>query len=209
MPASARFSQQITNKRNPLPAAYTIHGQVLEIDDSAKYLGVHLDTRLTFNTYVVGITRRANCTRAFLSRNLSHCSQKVKEAAYTMYVRPSVEFASAAWAPHTQRNIRKVEQVQKSAVRFVVGDYQRTSSVSDMITSLNWPSLQNRRLQRSLVMMYKIYHDLVDISWKITLLHSYQPPEVAAPGSSSLTLALQPIPARSFLEPSGIGTTSK
>ena len=157
---------QITNKRKPLPATYTIHGQVLEVVDSAKYLGVHLDTRLTFNTHVDAITRKANGTRAFLSRNLSHCSQKVKEAAYTMFIRPSVEFASSTWDPHTQRNIRKVEQVQRSAARFVVGDYQRSSSVSDMIKSLNWPSLQERRLQSRLVMLYKIYHDLVDINWR-------------------------------------------
>ena len=87
------------NKRKPIPATYTIHGQVLEVVDSAKYLGVHLDTHLNFNTHVDAITKRANGTRAFLSRNLSHCSQKVKEAAYTMFVRPSVEFASSAWDP--------------------------------------------------------------------------------------------------------------
>ena len=164
---------QITNKRKPIPATYTIHGQVLEVVDSAKYLGVHLDTHLNFNTHVDAITKRANGTRAFLSRNLSHCSQKVKEAAYTMFVRPSVEFASSAWDPHTRRNIQKLEQVQRSSARFVVGDYQRTSSVSDMISSLNWPSLQDRRLNSRLVMMYKIYYNLVDIDWKKHLtLHS-------------------------------------
>ena len=32
-----------------------------------------------------------------------------------------------------------------------------------MISSLNWLSLQDRRLHSRLVMMYKIHHDLVDI----------------------------------------------
>ena len=51
--------------------------------------------------------------------------------------------------------------------KFVVGDYQRTSNVSDMMSSLNWPSLQDRRLHSRLVMMYKIsLVDLVDINWK-------------------------------------------
>ena len=90
-----------------------------------------------------------------------------------MFVRPSVEFASSARDPHTRRNIQKLEQVQRSSARFVVGDYQRTSSVSDMISSLNWPSLQDRRLNSRLVMMYKIYYNLVDIDWKKYLtLHS-------------------------------------
>ena len=80
-----------------------------------------------------------------------------------MFVRPTVEFASAAWDPSTKRNVQKVERVQRGAARFVVGDFQRTSSVSAMITSLNWPSLQLRRLHNRLVMLYKIHHDLVDI----------------------------------------------
>ena len=51
--------------------------------------------------------------------------------------------------------------------------YQHTSSVSDMISPLNWPSLQDRRLNCRLVMLYKIYYNLVDIDWKEYLtLHS-------------------------------------
>ena len=50
---------QITNKRKPIPATYTIHGQVLEVVDSAKYLGVHLDTHLNFNTHVDAITKES------------------------------------------------------------------------------------------------------------------------------------------------------
>ena len=161
--ASKCQALQVTNKKSPIPAVYTIHDQVLEVVNSAKYLGVHLDSQLKFNTHVDAITRKATGTRAFLSRNLSHCSSQVKEAAYTMFVRPSIEFASSAWDPSTQRNIQKVEQVQRGAARFVVGDFQGTSSVSAMITALNWPSLQLRRLHSRLVMLYKIHHDLVDI----------------------------------------------
>ena len=154
---------QVTKKRDIFPAAYTIHGQVLEVVKSAKYLGVHLDNQLNFNTHVDAISRKAHGTKAFLSRNLSHCSQQVKETAYNTYVRPTVEFASAAWDPHTQRNIQKIEQVQRSAAQFVMGDYNRTSSVTDMMNILKWPSLQNRRLHSRLVMMYKIHNDLVNI----------------------------------------------
>ena len=78
---------QVTNKRNPFPASYTIHGQVLETVNSAKYLGVHLDPKLNFNNHVDSITRKANCTRAFFSRNLWHTSQKVKEAVHTTFIR--------------------------------------------------------------------------------------------------------------------------
>ncbi len=156
---------QVTNKRKIIPASYTIHGQILEVVDSAKYLGINIDSRLNFNAHIDSVTKKANSTRAFLSRNIKHCNRKVKEAAYTMFVRPTVEYASSVWDTHTQRNTKKVEQVQRSSARFVMGDFDRTSSVTAMLKDLHWPSLQDRRLQNRLIMLYKIRFGLVDIPW--------------------------------------------
>ena len=157
---------QVTNKRKPISASYKIHGHTLEVVSSAKYLGVHLDSRLSFNTHVDNIAKKAKSTRAFLSRNISHCSPKVKEAAYTTFIRPTVEYASSAWDTHTQRNTKKIEQIQRSSARFVTNDYNRTSSVSAMIQDLNWTSLQDRRMLSRLHMMYKIRFGLIDIPWE-------------------------------------------
>ena len=81
---------QVTNKRKPIPAVYTLRGQVLETVNCAKYLGVHIDNRLNFNTHVNTIITKANGTRTFMSCNLGHSSKKVKESIYTTYICPSV-----------------------------------------------------------------------------------------------------------------------
>ena len=44
-------------------------------------------------------------------------------------------------AHHTKTGIQTTERVQRSAARFVTGDYRRTSCVSDMCTNLTWNSL--------------------------------------------------------------------
>ena len=54
---------------------------------------------------------------------------------------------------------------QRSSARFVMGDFDRTSSVTAMLKDLHWPSLQDRRLQNRLIMLYKIRFGLVDIPW--------------------------------------------
>ena len=154
---------RVTNKRKPVISPYTIHGHTLEVVDSAKYLGVTLDSKLSFNTHVDTITKKATATRAFMSRNLSHCGQKTKEAVYTTFIRPTVEYASTVWDPHTQRNIKRVEQVQRSSARFVTGTYDKTSSVTTLIKQMNWPTLEERRRHSRLTMMYKINNQLVDI----------------------------------------------
>ena len=73
---------RVTNKRKPILANYnTIHDHTLETVDSAKYLGVHLDQHLNFNNHIDAISKKANSTKAFLARNISHCSRKVKATA--------------------------------------------------------------------------------------------------------------------------------
>ena len=75
--------------------------------------------------------------------------------------------------PHTDRNINKLEKVQRRAARFVCNRYNNTSSVSDMIKHLQWPSLQQRRDILRLVLLYNIHHKLVhfDTSSYLTPTH--------------------------------------
>ena len=154
---------QITNKRKPINSSYTIHGENLELVDSTKYLGVHLQNNLSWNTHVKAITQKANRTCSFLYRNLKKCPKETKELAYRSLVRPILEYASPVWDPYTQSNVNDLEQVQRRAARFVLNDFNRTSSVTSMLQSLNWPSLQERRAQAKLIMMYRIVYRLVDI----------------------------------------------
>ena len=51
--------------------------------------------------------------------------------------------------------------VQRRAARFVLGRYNNTSSVGDMLSELGWTSLQTRRQTLRLCMMYKIHEGLV------------------------------------------------
>jgi len=82
---------------------------------------------------------------------------------YKSLVRPTLEYASTEWDPHTQACIQQLETVQRRAARFVKGDYNTTSSTSQMITDLGWPSLLQRRQQAKLCMMYRIVHELIEI----------------------------------------------
>ena len=67
------------------------------------------------------------------------------------------------WDPATKTESDKIEKVQRKAARFVCNDYRRTSSVSSMIKSLDWPSLQQRRKCAKVIMMYRIVYRLIDI----------------------------------------------
>ena len=44
-------------------------------------------------------------------------------------MRLTLGFAICTWAPHTKTGIQTIERVQRSAARFVTGDYRITSIV--------------------------------------------------------------------------------
>lgn len=154
---------RITNKRNKIMANYYIHGQQLQIVDNAKYLGLTISKNLSWNNHVNNITKKANSTLAFLRRNIRNCPQRAKTQAYNTFVRPSLEYASTVWDPHTQANINKVESIQRRAARFVTNNYDPRASVTTLLQDLNWPTLQHRRQLAKLIMMYRITYHLIEI----------------------------------------------
>ena len=99
---------------------------------------------------------------AFLRRNIRSASQQAKSTAYKTFVRPTLEYASTVWTPH-DTDSNQLEMVQRRAARFVKSDYSRTSSVTAMRQDLGWDTLQQRRDQARLSMMYRITHQQVDI----------------------------------------------
>jgi hypothetical protein len=75
-----------------------------------------------------------------------------------------VEYASLVWDPHHQTDIGKLKSVQRRAARFVLSSQHNRSSVTAMIQRLGWRSLEDRRRDARLTMLYKIDRELVAIS---------------------------------------------
>ena len=136
----------------------------------AQYLGNTLQSNLKWNKHINSITNKANQYLGFLKRNLKIKSSAVKYHAYKAFVRPKLEYASAVWDPHTRTQINQIEKVQRRAARYVTNRYYNTSSVTDMLQNLNWPSLEIRRKRVRLIMFYKIIHYVVAIHPLDTLL---------------------------------------
>lgn len=68
------------------------------------------------------------------------------------------------WNSYKRCNIDKIEMVQRRAARFVFNDCSRSSDVSEMINTLDWDSLEHRRLLNQVCIFYKIYKGFVGIS---------------------------------------------
>ena len=154
--ATKCYVMAITNKKQPSSFLYSLGGRVLSKVPSTTYLGVTLREDLQWETHTTGITAKANRTLGFLRRNLRYCPKQLRELAYYSLVRSRLEYASIVWDPYLAKDITKLDNVQRRAARFVANDHRRTSSVTTMLDTLGWDSLQTRRQKGRLRYMNKI-----------------------------------------------------
>ena len=69
------------------------------------------------------------------------------------------------WSPHANvnTNIKQLESVQRRVARYVMSEFDRYSNISEMLSTLQWDSLKNRRDNQSLVVLYKLINGLIDV----------------------------------------------
>ena len=75
---------------------------------------------------------------------------------YQMLVRPHLEYAAQVWNPSLTKDITKLENVQKFALKMCTKSWD--SGYQDLLDLTQMPTLENRRLYLSLCTLYKIIH---------------------------------------------------
>ena len=153
----------VTRKVKKLSYKYSIYNTELESVTSVKYLGIEISQDLRWNKHIESSRAKASQTLGFLQRNLRISNTSVKTTAYQAYVRPRLEYASNVWDPFYDKQKKSLESVQRRAARWVLGRWNQRSSVTDMIAHLEWVTLERRRAEARLSMMYKMRNNLLKL----------------------------------------------
>ena len=133
-----------------------------------NYLSIRLHHKLSWEPHINYICNKANRLLGFLKRNLYNAPLEIKEHVYKQLLLPSIEYCSAIWDPYHQTSINKLEMIQHRAARFVLNkpwlrSNHHYDSITDMLTYLQWPSLEDRRTVARLTLLYKIVKKLLVI----------------------------------------------
>ena len=76
-----------------------------------------------------------------------------------------MEYASIVWSPHVKGDISRLVMVQHNAAHFVFNNFSTYSSVSSMLSKLNWQPLEERRTNAIIIMFYKVINNLISINF--------------------------------------------
>ena len=85
--------------------------------DNQDYQGVTINTKLSWQPHINKVQSKASKTLGLLKRTLHAAPPQVRNTAYEVLVRPTVEIATCAWAPHTKTGIQTQYSAYKDPLR--------------------------------------------------------------------------------------------
>ena len=127
-------------------------------------LGVTISSNLTWTNHVNRIRLKAFNKSQHILKSFTSNNVWTLLRAYTVYVRPIMESDSSVWNPVFQYDIDSLESVQRYYTRRICCRCNIPfKSYSDRLYKLNIKSLQYRRLEADMILVYKIINGLIDI----------------------------------------------
>lgn len=107
-------------RRFPQPRPLALCGENIQWAKDVKYLGVTLDSSLTFRLHIENVRNKARRTKGIL-RSLFHKRSKLSTAncltLYKALIRPQMDYACPSWAIAAKTHISKLQVVQNECLR--------------------------------------------------------------------------------------------
>ena len=135
-----------------------INDTVVNSETSVKLLGVHIDSRLNFNNHITHICKKAGKQINALARLSSTLSMEVKYRVFETFILSHFNFCPIVWHFCSAEDLKRIENVQKRALRFVLNDFN--SSYSDLRKQCNRSLLYVHRLRLMAIEVFKMYHNI-------------------------------------------------
>ena len=99
-------AMRITNKLKKIGYTYSLNGAPLEWVDTFRYLGVRINSKLTWTDHVSEAKTKATRVLNLLRRSMQGCSTQAKARAFVADCTASNYTCGGNWAPSTCVNYR-------------------------------------------------------------------------------------------------------
>ena len=152
------FSKQISQN---LRVPYRLGDSIIKFAFQENDLGVLLTTNLDSGAHVSKIIIKANAVLGVLKRTFLHADDELLLLLYKSLVRPLLEYAVQVWCPSKQKDIKRIEAVQRRATRLLRGC--RGLEYEDRLRYAGITSLDMRRQRGDQILMYRIMTNKIDI----------------------------------------------
>ena len=132
------------------------NGSILEKVELAKYLGVVIDSHLSWDNHVADTCKKVAPKLGLLRRLSSILPKNILLMIYKTYILPLLEYVCTVWGDSSCKNMAKIERMQNWAARIIEKNYDYINvRGSDIAKNLGLPSLKERRDYLKSCLMFK------------------------------------------------------
>ena len=154
--------ERVTTARKAINTVYTLHGQILEVVTSSKYLGVDISSGLSWK-----LTELLEMQIELWDTFGEILNQKTKKWEKPPITRLSV----LSWSMRPPFGILTLRKKHSSLKKLKEGPhagrpvkcYDYRSSVTSMLDQLSWRTLEQRQADARLCLFYKMVHGIVAV----------------------------------------------
>ena len=168
---------------------YQMGGEVLTTTEVERDIGVLVNKNMKPSEQCSKAARSANAVLGQIARAFHYRDRWTFIRLYKLYVRPHLEFATAAWNPWTVADVECLEKVQKRAIMMVFGLGQQ--NYEERLKSLGLTTLKERRIETDMVETFKILTGVSKVDQNIWFT-----PHTAAEGGRVTRQAANPLSLR-------------
>ena len=127
-----------------------------------KILGIYVQDNLKFDQHISITVNRANRLVGLIKRAFSYLDGETLLVLYKTLIRPILDYGNLIWFPTLKKDIRAIENVQRRITKIL-------SELSNLfyeerLKRLSLSTLLYRRNRRDMIQVFKIVHNIDDIS---------------------------------------------
>ena len=149
----------VKKKNNHTQEIIKIDKNAVKVKSLVKLLGVQIDAELNFNLYIVNICRsEANQLNAFI-RLKKFLSLEEKKFLINSYFYSNFNYCPLVWMFSHAKSLKKVEALQKRALRFLYNDYN--SSSEEILKKSEKFCMELKRLRYLCIEIYKTINNII------------------------------------------------
>ena len=140
--------------------ALRIDDQTLQQCSSTKLLGIHIDQNLTFHNHMHYLITKISNKIALIHRLRQFLPHTALNTIYLTLIQPQIDYCITVWGPFSKTNRTVIQKLQNRCARAVTGIFDYTVSVSGLIKSLGWMTVEERLLYSIATLVYKSLNNL-------------------------------------------------
>ena len=142
---------------------YLMNGSQLQNTDEENDLGVTISSNLKPSKQCSEVVKKANKLVGFIGRSIEYKSKATIVTLYNSLVRPLMEYCVQAWCPYYQKDIAKLERVQRRVTKMIPS--LRNKPYEERLKELDLFSLQHRRIRGDLIQVFKIIRGIDNMDY--------------------------------------------